>query len=135
MLEVIEKLLYITAYGGQIVLIVIGVGAIMGRKDKPAGAVFILGGLIGLNVLIGKTVVGFVLGPTLLALCLVFWFVAETIKPKTPEKRQYIRTQIAYPVVVMTHNGPVAGVTQNLSTGGAFIRCPKLPEVDETFTW
>ncbi len=133
MLEVIEKILYIVAFTGQTLLIIVGVRAIMSQKDRIAGTVFILGGLVGLNVLIGGTVVGFLVGPILLALCVLFFFIVETSKFKSREKRRHSRTEIAYPVVVMTPDGPVAGVTQNLSLGGAFVRCSKLPEVDDTF--
>ena len=133
MLEVIEKILYCAAFTGQALLIVIGVKAIMRQKDKLAGAVFILGGVIGLNVLVGRTVVGFLVGPAVLALSMLSWFLIETFKDSSREKRRYYRAEISWPVVVFTRSGPVAGVTQNLSLGGALVRCPDVPEMEDVF--
>ena len=133
MLEVIEKILYCAAFSGQALLVVIGVKAIMSKRDKFAGAVFILGGVIGLNVLVGRSVVGFLLGPTVLALSILSWLLIETFRGSSQEKRRYYRAEVSWPVVVFTPNGPVAGVTQNLSLGGALVRCPDVPEMENVF--
>ena len=133
MLEVVEKILYCAAFIGQALLIVIGVKVIMVRRDKVAGAVFILGGVIGLNVLVGRTVVGFLVGPTVLALSILSWLLIDSFKSASREKRRYYRAEVSWPVVLFTPNGPVAGVTQNLSLGGALVRCPDVPEMEEIF--
>jgi hypothetical protein len=49
------------------------------------------------------------------------------------DKRRYPRVEIAWPVTVMTPYGPVGGTTQNLSIGGACIRLPEEPELEEVF--
>lgn len=133
MLEVVERILYYAAFTGQALLIVIGVKAIMSQKDKLAGAVFILGGVIGLNVIAGRTVFGFLVGPTVLALSILSWFLIEAYKDSSREKRRYYRAEVSWPVVVFTPSGPVAGVTQNLSLGGALVRCPDVPEMEDIF--
>ena len=133
MLEVVEKILYCAAFTGQALLIVIGVKAIMRQRDKLAGAIFILGGVLGLNVLVGRTVVGFLVGPTVLALSILSWFLIDTFKSTSREKRRYYRAEVSWPVVVFTSSGPVTGVTQNLSLGGALVRCPDVPEMEDIF--
>ena len=50
-----------------------------------------------------------------------------------PEKRQHRRIKISWPTTVITPYGPVGGRTQNLSPGGAFIRCREVPELEEIF--
>ncbi len=49
------------------------------------------------------------------------------------ESRRYRRVKIKWPVVMTTPNGLIDGQTLNLSLGGACIRCPKLPNLDESF--
>ena len=133
MLEIVEQSLYVIALIGEILLIVIGVNAIRSKKDKLAGSFLILAGVVGLSVLTGRTAFGFMVGFTVLALCLLGWYVTGIIKSTSQEKRRYPRAKITWPVVVMTPNGPVDGVTQNLSAGGAFILCSELPELDHHF--
>ena len=49
------------------------------------------------------------------------------------EKRQYPRVEITWPVTLITPDGPKVGRIQNLSLGGAFIQCTKMPELDDFF--
>ena len=49
------------------------------------------------------------------------------------EKRDFPRVEIAWPVNVATANGLVNGTTENLSLGGSLIRCPEVPDLEETF--
>jgi hypothetical protein len=51
----------------------------------------------------------------------------------TVEKRQYPRVEITWPVTILTPNGPKGGRIQNISLGGAFIQCTKVPELDDFF--
>ena len=51
----------------------------------------------------------------------------------TTEKRQYPRVETTWPVTVITPNGPKDGRIQNISLGGAFIQCTKMPELDDFF--
>ena len=132
-LEIVEQSLYVIALIGEILLIAIGVNAIKSKNDKLAGSFLILAGVVGLSVLTGRTAFGFMVGVTVLALCLLGWYVTGVIKTTSQEKRRYPRAKITWPVVVMTPNGPVDGVTQNLSAGGAFILCSELPELDHDF--
>ncbi len=45
------------------------------------------------------------------------------------EKRQYPRVEVAWPVTIVTPDGPVIGRTQNLSLVGTLIHCPEAPEL------
>ncbi|MBW2625422.1 MAG: PilZ domain-containing protein, partial [Deltaproteobacteria bacterium] len=47
--------------------------------------------------------------------------------------RRHHRARIKWPVVMTTSNGLVDGQTQNVSLGGAFIRCPQKPDLDDNF--
>jgi hypothetical protein len=49
------------------------------------------------------------------------------------ESRRHPRAKIKWPVVITTPNGLVDGQTQNLSLGGAFIRCPAIPNLEDDF--
>jgi c-di-GMP-binding flagellar brake protein YcgR len=49
------------------------------------------------------------------------------------ERRNYPRAKIKLPVVKMTGNGLVNGEIQDLSLGGAFIRCPEMVNSKEKF--
>lgn len=41
------------------------------------------------------------------------------------DKRSYPRSSVRWPVTMITANGALEGVTTNVSTLGAFIRCQK----------
>lgn len=49
------------------------------------------------------------------------------------EHRQHPRARIKWPVVMTTSNGLLDGKTQNLSLGGAFICCPGMPNLSDSF--
>ena len=49
------------------------------------------------------------------------------------ECRRHPRAKVKWPVVMTTPDGLVDGQTQNLSLGGALIRCPKTPNLKENF--
>jgi hypothetical protein len=49
------------------------------------------------------------------------------------ENRRHRRVRIKWPVVMTTSNGLADGRTQNISLGGAFIRCPEKPVLEENF--
>ena len=49
------------------------------------------------------------------------------------ENRQHRRVKIKWPVVMTTSNGLVDGKTQNVSLGGAFIRCPEKINLEDRF--
>ena len=49
------------------------------------------------------------------------------------ERRNYPRVKIKLPVVKMAGNGLVNGEIQDLSLGGAFIRCPVMVNSNEKF--
>jgi len=49
------------------------------------------------------------------------------------ERRDYPRTKIKLPVVKMAGNDLVDGEIQDLSLGGAFIRCSAMPNVMDNF--
>ena len=49
------------------------------------------------------------------------------------ENRRHPRARIKWPVVMATSNGLVDGYTQNVSLGGAFIRCPQKPDLEDNF--
>jgi hypothetical protein len=51
----------------------------------------------------------------------------------SPENRRHRRARIKWPVVMTTSNGLVDGQTQNVSLGGAFIRCPAKPDLEDNF--
>lgn len=53
------------------------------------------------------------------------------VNPK--ERRNYPRIKIKLPVVKMAGNGLVNGEIQDLSLGGAFIRCPEMADTKEKF--
>ncbi len=47
------------------------------------------------------------------------------------DKRQRVRYDVRYPVVMLTSHGVLAGETRNLSQHGAFIHCTDPLEVNE----
>ena len=49
------------------------------------------------------------------------------------ERRHYPRTKVKLPVVKMVENNLVDGEIEDLSLGGAFIRCSALPNGKDTF--
>ncbi len=49
------------------------------------------------------------------------------------ENRRHPRAKIKWPVVMTTPNGLVDGQTQNLSLGGAFVRCREIPDLQSGF--
>lgn len=49
------------------------------------------------------------------------------------ENRRHPRVKIKWPVVMTTANGLADGQTQNISLGGAFIRCLKKPNLEGNF--
>lgn len=49
------------------------------------------------------------------------------------ENRRHRRARIKWPVVMTTPEGLIDGQTQNLSLGGAFVRCPKVPNLENSF--
>ena len=49
------------------------------------------------------------------------------------ERRNYPRVKIRLPLVKMAENGLVKGEIQDLSLGGAFIRCPELGSTKDEF--
>ena len=49
------------------------------------------------------------------------------------ENRRHRRVRIKWPVVMTASNGLVDGQTQNVSLGGAFIRCPEKPNLEGKF--
>ncbi len=49
------------------------------------------------------------------------------------ENRRHPRARIKWPVVMNTPNGLVDGRTKNLSLGGAFVRCPDMPHLEDNF--
>ena len=51
----------------------------------------------------------------------------------SPENRRHARARIKWPVVMTTSNGLVDGQTHNVSLGGAFIRCPEKPDLEDNF--
>ena len=51
----------------------------------------------------------------------------------SPENRRHHRARIKWPVVMTTSNGLADGQTQNVSLGGAFIRCPEKPDLEDNF--
>jgi hypothetical protein len=44
------------------------------------------------------------------------------------ENRRHPRVEVAWPVTIVTPDGPVIGRTQNLSLGGTLIHCTEVPE-------
>ena len=51
----------------------------------------------------------------------------------TEENRRYPRAKVKWPIVMAADDRLVDGRTQNLSLGGAFIRCSELPTPDSEF--
>ncbi|MEE9120917.1 MAG: PilZ domain-containing protein [Syntrophobacteria bacterium] len=51
----------------------------------------------------------------------------------SPENRRHPRARIKWSVVMTTSNGLVDGQTQNVSLGGAFIRCLEQPDLEDNF--
>ncbi len=51
----------------------------------------------------------------------------------SPENRRHARARIKWPVVMTTSNGLIDGQTHNVSLGGAFIRCPERPDLEDNF--
>ncbi|MDH3952514.1 MAG: PilZ domain-containing protein, partial [Deltaproteobacteria bacterium] len=51
----------------------------------------------------------------------------------SPENRRHARARIKWPVVMTTSNGLIDGQTHNVSLGGAFIRCPEKPDLEDNF--
>ena len=49
------------------------------------------------------------------------------------ERRSYPRTKIKLPVVKMVGDALVDGEIEDLSLGGAFIRCSAMPNAEDTF--
>jgi hypothetical protein len=49
------------------------------------------------------------------------------------DRRHYPRTKIKLPVVKMAKEGLVDGEIQDLSVAGAFIRCPAMPQANDSF--
>ena len=49
------------------------------------------------------------------------------------ENRRYPRAKIKWPVVMNTPTGLVDGHTQNISLGGAFVRCREIPDLQDNF--
>jgi hypothetical protein len=49
------------------------------------------------------------------------------------ERRSFPRAKIKLPVVKMTGTGLVSGEIQDLSLGGAFIRCPEMTNTTDKF--
>ena len=49
------------------------------------------------------------------------------------ENRRHRRVKVKWPVVMTTSNGLADGRTQNISLGGAFIRCSGKPVLEENF--
>ena len=49
------------------------------------------------------------------------------------ERRQHPRPKISWSATVMTPDGPLAGMTQNLSLGGALIHCSLVPDLEDSF--
>ena len=49
------------------------------------------------------------------------------------ENRKHRRVKIKWPVVMTTSNGLADGRTQNISLGGAFIRCTEKPTLEKNF--
>jgi len=49
------------------------------------------------------------------------------------ERRHYPRSNIKLPVVMITGESLVDGAIQDISLGGAFIRCPTMPNPKDSF--
>jgi len=49
------------------------------------------------------------------------------------ENRRHRRVKVKWPVVMTTSSGLADGRTQNISLGGAFIRCPQTVKLEENF--
>lgn len=49
------------------------------------------------------------------------------------ERRQYIRSQVDWPVDILTTKGVMDGEIKNISSGGVYIQSRELPEAGETF--
>ena len=49
------------------------------------------------------------------------------------ERRRHSRADISWPATLITPHGPIAGTTQNICLGGAFIRCSEAPDLDDKF--
>ncbi len=49
------------------------------------------------------------------------------------ENRRHPRAKIKWPVVLTTPSGLLDGYTQNLSLGGAFVRCQEIPDLEDNF--
>ncbi len=49
-----------------------------------------------------------------------------------PEKREHPRTEVSWPVSLITSQGLFDGEIKNISRGGALIQCRDLPEVDKS---
>ena len=49
------------------------------------------------------------------------------------ERRQYIRSEVDWPVDMITSRGVIEGEVKNISFGGAYIQCKEPPKEDETF--
>ena len=47
------------------------------------------------------------------------------------ERRVDQRFQVRLPIHILTADGTIQGKTENMSLGGAFIRCDKPPSLDE----
>ena len=66
-----------------------------------------------------------------------FWHFLTISKDSTmvnpKERRNYPRAKIRLPVVKMARNGLVNGEIQDLSLGGAFIRCPEITNTEDKF--
>jgi hypothetical protein len=52
---------------------------------------------------------------------------------RVDQRRKHLRINIAWPVVVITPNGILDGETQNLSLGGASLRCGQVPDLNDSF--
>ena len=49
------------------------------------------------------------------------------------ERRKYARSKKSWFITIETHEGSISGETENISSGGAFIRCEKPLAPNEIF--
>jgi hypothetical protein len=49
------------------------------------------------------------------------------------ERRKHPRFEVSLPVSIHTEEGVIQGEVRNISLGGVFIHCRKLPDLGETF--
>lgn len=49
-----------------------------------------------------------------------------------PEKREHPRTEVSWPVSMITPQGLFEGEIKNISRGGALIQCTELPKTDDS---